>query len=1248
MGYVGSNRIMHLVTKTLLISILAFSLVIQPLPNQKHHQEAEAAVITVSAAALAGFFISATLMGVTTGYLGWAADNLKPFPSTERERLEFSYELVRGGTNGLLFAMSGFVVAALFAHFAVGAGAVTIASAANMIAHGHTTYETAESFIIAGNKLYNSIVERLGPVVTDYLANNSYTTPTEFIGNLKDEITAIATTNDFRNNVLPEVETLISEGGGTVENASALMGFEVTDSSGNIPLNWTVADSFKVQSTINPEFMGTSPAGSSLATSISWYVYNYSTQSWSFLDNKSYAMTGSSWYSPRVFSSGAFTGAELLTKAGLSAGDTRPVLVSPEWAMTINGTSVSSGSYHAGVTDPTDVNQRGHLLAFTIHDSADLVVAPSSVIFSVNEGDDPSSQQLAIKSGSSRVLSYTINESISWLSLSKSSGATDDTVTLNVDSDQLNAGTYEGTITVNCTDPAITRYVNIRLMVKEDLDPSNPTADAYVGYPDSNSNYGTRNYMYVGGYALGNNQYFPANGFLKFDVPRSNQTVTNAVLRVYCSNVSGSGGYVAARQVSGSWSEGSITDNNDPTNYYRTSSNRVTSSGWEEWDVTSAVQTWVDGTYANNGFRLYLPPADGLLTFSTKESSQKPELIIEYFNDSQNPNLVISTPEPDGNPVQPFKVGQSVMWETTVANEGPGDSESTRVGFWLTNSPSVPVGDPDEDQGIKLLTVSDSETEDWTYVFQNSDIGAGKYLVVKADWELEQPETDDNDNVAYYGPFSVVAPPEYSLGVTSSSANIAPGGTGSYMVKLTPETGFTSSVTLSVTGLPAGVTASFSNTTLTPGGTTVSTLTLTATDDVVEDTHAFTLQGVGGGVTKTVSMTANVSTPPVVVPSCPVTLSPAIKYNSHLGRTYQLTITPQDETCTWEATSDVSWLRMKGLDEPSYAGFLQTFRGTGSKVLLVGINENSGDARTGVISVGGQTATVYQAALMCGYQLSAYSHTISSQGGSFDVSMTATDGCEWGTNWAPDWITFSANGGRGSGTVTITVAENTGDARSAGLSIGGLSFRVTQEAASANVQSLAGPLLLLLGDTMYSGPAKFPLADIVVDGNYSDWDSIDPLARSQGTTNVPGADVEYTKFAYSRDGKYLYILLKVTDAIHKDVVYRFFFDNDQSCEVDNENGNFQLDFETYSTGNDNLTGHDWAVTSQEFLSTFPYSRYVELNEVMNVSGSYIEARVDAVALSQPDGTMYLGGRTQSWAPGYNRYEEWGESGVCGW
>jgi Pro-kumamolisin, activation domain/Immunoglobulin I-set domain len=85
--------------------------------------------------------------------------------------------------------------------------------------------------------------------------------------------------------------------------------------------------------------------------------------------------------------------------------------------------------------------------------------------------------------------------------------------------------------------------------------------------------------------------------------------------------------------------------------------------------------------------------------------------------------------------------------------------------------------------------------------------------------------------------------------------NLTIGGNGTVLVTDQPMNGFAGSVSLSVSGLPAGVTASFSS----GSTTTTSILTLTANSGATPGTYTITLNGVSGSIAQSVALTVNLT-----------------------------------------------------------------------------------------------------------------------------------------------------------------------------------------------------------------------------------------------------------------------------------------------------------------------------------------------------------------------------------------------------
>jgi len=100
----------------------------------------------------------------------------------------------------------------------------------------------------------------------------------------------------------------------------------------------------------------------------------------------------------------------------------------------------------------------------------------------------------------------------------------------------------------------------------------------------------------------------------------------------------------------------------------------------------------------------------------------------------------------------------------------------------------------------------------------------------------------------------------FSLSVTPAAVTLAANGTATPVsVLATGQNGFSSSVPITISGLPAGVTANPSSLTLTPG--TASELTLTASAGTAAGSATVTLTGTSGGQTNTASLALTVAPP---------------------------------------------------------------------------------------------------------------------------------------------------------------------------------------------------------------------------------------------------------------------------------------------------------------------------------------------------------------------------------------------------
>ena len=147
-------------------------------------------------------------------------------------------------------------------------------------------------------------------------------------------------------------------------------------------------------------------------------------------------------------------------------------------------------------------------------------------------------------------------------------------------------------------------------------------------------------------------------------------------------------------------------------------------------------------------------------------------------------------------------------------------------------------------------------------------------------------------------PLTLTKPaPTLAISATSSSLSMQQGGTGSYAITLTGNSSFAGAITLGVSGLPSGVTASWSSSTVTlQSGTASATLKLTASTTATVSTSTITITAVGDGITATLKPALQIS----AVPALQETLAEASLSMSH----------------TASSTVGITFVPLNGLNAP--------------------------------------------------------------------------------------------------------------------------------------------------------------------------------------------------------------------------------------------------------------------------------------------------------------------------------------------
>ena len=168
--------------------------------------------------------------------------------------------------------------------------------------------------------------------------------------------------------------------------------------------------------------------------------------------------------------------------------------------------------------------------------------------------------------------------------------------------------------------------------------------------------------------------------------------------------------------------------------------------------------------------------------------------------------------------------------------------------------------------------------------------------------------------------------------------------------------------------------------------------------------------------------------------SCVASLNPTsatVPAAGGTGPTIAVTIAPG---CSWTASTGDSWLSIT-----------QGTSGTGNGAVTFSATANSGNSRTGSLTIGGTTFAVTQPG-SCAVSINPPSQSLpATAGNGSSISVQAAGGCAWTAATSATWITITGNASQtGNGTVTFSVTANTGSARVSTISIGNQTHTVTQ------------------------------------------------------------------------------------------------------------------------------------------------------------------------------------------------------------
>nr|MBP8297492.1 hypothetical protein [Burkholderiales bacterium] len=142
--------------------------------------------------------------------------------------------------------------------------------------------------------------------------------------------------------------------------------------------------------------------------------------------------------------------------------------------------------------------------------------------------------------------------------------------------------------------------------------------------------------------------------------------------------------------------------------------------------------------------------------------------------------------------------------------------------------------------------------------------------------------------------------------------------------------------------------------------------------------------------------------------------------------------------CAWTLANNVPWL---AASPPG---------GTGNGTVTLTPQPNPvAAARTGTMTIAGQTVTITQAGVPCTFTAIPASLNLTAGAQSAQVELGAVSGCSWTARTSAPWLTVTPAAGSAGGTLTIGVSSNNAVAssRTGAITIGGLTIPVAQAGA---------------------------------------------------------------------------------------------------------------------------------------------------------------------------------------------------------
>jgi hypothetical protein len=180
---------------------------------------------------------------------------------------------------------------------------------------------------------------------------------------------------------------------------------------------------------------------------------------------------------------------------------------------------------------------------------------------------------------------------------------------------------------------------------------------------------------------------------------------------------------------------------------------------------------------------------------------------------------------------------------------------------------------------------------------------------------------------------------------------------------------------------------------------------------------------------------------------CDISISNTPSSFTAAGGTGTVTVSTARD-CTWTVATEAGWVSITGARS-----------GQGEASIPFSVLSNPVPSpRSGEIVVVSQRVQLSQAAAPCQFSLSRSGDRIAAAGGRLSFDVSTLSGCGWSASTSQNWIAISSGqSGNANGSVGLSIAANTGGARTGQVTVGGQSYTVTQDEAPVPPPAPAPP-----------------------------------------------------------------------------------------------------------------------------------------------------------------------------------------------